>query len=257
MDSSIKGNFKYPIELKTFRSCHNEVEVIGGLMRQLSAQMKSLQAVQTCLSVGTGYGDFDIEFIKLCLPNLKKLISIERDHNCVEELKENLSYAFGYKIDVEIHEMSIEKFVESSDENLHKELDIVLAFHSLYFLTPNDRIGFFKLCFNFLLKPNTGSLVVVNCIQGNPLSKLRQKLNLKLCSNMEEIEEEIKSVGLMPVHEVSYKFKIDARNHQDALYNLLMLSNQVTKEEFLKALEVVSTDGILEQKSKLCVFEGN
>lgn len=253
---SIKGNFKYPNELKTFRQCHNEVEVLRGLMGQLPAQMKSLQDVRTCLSVGTGYGDFDIEFIKLCLPNLTKLIAVEMDHNCVKELKENLSFAFGNKIDVEIHEMTIEKFVESSDKTLYKEIDIVLAFHSLYFLISSDRIGFFKHCFNWL-KPDIGSLVVVNCVQGNPFARLRKQLNLKLSSYMEEMEEEIKSVGLMPVYQAPYKCKIEIKNHKDALYNFLMLSNQVTKEEFLKAFDVVSTDGILEQQSKLCVFVRN
>ena len=242
----------YLDKLKRFRKLHNEMQILDDVMKQFDLEVGPLEDAETCLSVGTGYGEYDMMFAKQFLPNLKKFIAVEMDHNSVEELKRNLENSFGGKLQVEIHEMLIEDFHKNISAN--KEVDVVLACHSLYLLSVNERMKCFESCINSWLKPETGRFVVLNSIEDNDMARLCKRIRNKYMTSMDVIEAELDFFGWKPLHEIFYDTKIDVIDTHEAYESMFMYNYQVNEEVFTKHLKELAKDGALMQRCKLCVF---
>ena len=60
-------------------------EFLNDIVTQLVLEVGPLEDADTCLSVGTGCGEYDIIFARHFLPNLKKFIAVEKLHGRAEK----------------------------------------------------------------------------------------------------------------------------------------------------------------------------
>ena len=243
-----------PETLKNYRQLHREREILSDVVTQLVLEVGPLEDAETCLSVGTGCGEYDIIFAKHFLPNLKKFIAVEKDRSCVEELKRNLKSSFGNDLQVEIHEMLIEDFQKGFSENnvINKKVDVVLCFHALYSMTENDRMKFFESCINSWLKPETGRIVVLSRFEGDDMARLYKKFEKPIIIK-ESLYGAMRSYGWKYKFGTCYELKIDASDPRKNYENMFMF-NHVTEEVFIKTIEEVACDGVLLQRCILSVF---
>ena len=144
----------YPEILEQLRGRHNEAEVLYPLMDRLKTEV-NLTSAKTCLSIGTGPGQYDIEFMKRCLPNLKRFIAVEKNADCVTQLRSNVEKSFPH-LDAEIHQESIEGW-----KGPDCQVDVVLLFHMFYNIKKEDRLQLMEK-FQSWLRPQSGVMVVVN-----------------------------------------------------------------------------------------------
>lgn len=248
----------YPDVLRRFRQRFNEKEVLATIMNQLREELDLLKSAHVCLSIGTGYGEFDIDFIKCCLPNLKKIIAVEKDHQCVEELRVNLKNAFGDELEVEIFEMTIEDFMrcEKTLETVKGKVDIVLAIHVLYFLSPDNRRNLLNMCFNNWMSSNNGMFFFVNGAKEISIVKFLEVLKPRVYGFQycEQMKQEITSMGLHIIKEKPFKGEFDLKYDKDlyAMYKFNHLM-PVTEEMILKALAAVAPRGIGTYACEVCV----
>ena len=145
----------YPEILETFRKRRNEAEFLYPLMERIKVEV-DLESVETCLSIGTGTGEYDVAFIKRCLPNLKQFIAVERNADCAATLRSNVGKSLPH-LDMVIHQESIEEW-----KGPDCQVDVILVFHVLYDIEREDRIELTEKCFQSWLKPLTGVMVVVH-----------------------------------------------------------------------------------------------
>ena len=235
----------YPDVLRRFRQRSNHGDMLGEVENQLSNEIKSLQFVKTCLSIGTGYGEYDIEFIKRCLPNLKKLIVVEKDPNCLKELKVNMRNSFEDKIEIEIHEARIEDFM-NENTNRDFKIDLILGLYVLYFLTPESRKDLFKVCFDQWLEPNKGMLIFANPSKKSHFAALYNKVNNKMeaFQDVEIIKKEIGELDLNIIFEKNFSNIFDFREFDMDLYGMLKaISRDITEEMIRGILEEMCPKG--------------
>ena len=226
------------------------MQILDDVMKQFDLEVGPLEDAETCLSIGTGYGECDIMFAKQFLPNLKKFIAVEMDHSSVDELKRNLENSFGSKLQVEIHEMLIEDFHKNITAN--QKVNVVLACHSLYSLTANERMNFFESCINSWL---TWRIVVLQSIEDNDLARLFKKIENKYMTTMDVIEAELDFFGWKPLHEIFYDTNIDVIDTHEAYESMFMCNYQVNEEVFTKHLKEFAKDGALMNRCKLCFLQ--
>ena len=250
--------YSYPDVLRRFRRRFNEKEVLATIMNQLSEELDLLKSAQVCLSIGTGYGEFDIDFIRRCLPNLKTLIAVEKDHQCVEELKDNLKNAFGDELEVEIYEMTIEDFMKCEQilETVKGKVDVVLAIHVLYFLSPENRSHLLMMCFYNWLSSNNGMLFFVNGARKLSIVKMLEILKPRVegFQCCEQLKQEITSMGLSIIKEKPFECEFDLEYDKD-LYAMFKFNHiePVTEEMVREALTVVAPSGIGSYACEFCV----
>ena len=144
----------FPEILEQLRGRQNEAECLYPLMDGIKMEV-DLESAETCLSIGTGPGQYDIEFIKRCLPNLNQFIAVENDTDCVTQLRSNVEKSLPH-LDAEIHQESIEAW-----KGPDCQVDVILLFHMFYYFEKEDRLKLIEK-FQSWLKPQTGVMVVVN-----------------------------------------------------------------------------------------------
>ncbi|ESN99760.1 hypothetical protein HELRODRAFT_176522 [Helobdella robusta] len=266
----------YPDMLKLYRRRHNELEVLQKLMDRLSNEYPVLDRATTCLSVGTGYGEYDIEFIRRCLPNLKTLIAVEVNHDCVLELKANLHSNFGDKLNSEIHEMSIGEYMQLYDDhndertnepsstknNLNlknlpnKEIDVVLALHVIYFLNKQSRAQFYKKCFGQWLRSEDGLLILANVTDNHSMVKLANSFKPYSSLTSTTIKDELIENNVSIVREFNYRCPVDMSVDTVDLHRLFKYSfkdSNLSEERIGEAVKIIAPDGRAFHDCDLCV----
>ena len=239
--------FKYPDILRRFRQRHDEFSILKPILKELATNEDFIKDAETALSVGTGFGQYDIEFFQY-FSKLKKLIIVEKDPDCVKELMPNLKSCFGDKVEFEIYEMPIEKFMkEEASSKLRNKLDVVASFHSLYFLNSDDRKEFFRLCFDSWLKPDKGKLLVLNAAKDFFISKYYEELADKIRPFQDSmvLRQELNEMSVIFEKNISYTFKMDLKEYDQDLRFLTKYSHkeQIEDEEMEKVVRKVSPDG--------------
>ena len=247
----------YPEVLRRFRQRSNHGDILGEVENQLSSEIKSLHFVKTCLTIGTGYGGTEIKFIKRCLPNLKKLIVVEKDPNCLKELKVNMRNSFEDKIEIEIHEARIEDFM-NENTNRDFKIDLILALYVLYFLTPESRKDLFKVCFDQWLEPNKGMLIFANPSKKNDFVTVYNMVNMETESfqDVERIKNEVRALDLNIIAQKKYTVTFKLKHLDVDLCGMLKAINRDITEEMIKdTLEDVCSDGRAKDVCELCVVQ--
>ena len=154
MGENCEVKYTYPELLEQYRERSNETEMLYPLMDRIKTEV-DLASAETCLSIGTGPGEYDIEFIKRCLPNLKRFIAVEKNADCVTQLRSNVEKSLPH-LDKVIHQESIEEWKGSDCQ-----VDVILLFHMFYYFEREDRLKLMEKIQSWL-KPQTGVMVVVH-----------------------------------------------------------------------------------------------
>ena len=205
------GLITYPALLRRFRQRHAEFSILKPILKELATNEDFIKDAETALSVGTGFGQYDIEFFQY-FSKLKKLIIVEKDPDCVKELMPNLKSCFGDKVEFEIYEMPIEKFMkEEASSKLRNKLDVVASFHCLLFLHSDDRREFFRFCFDSWLKPSKGKLVVLNPSREDIVTKCCKEISPDMTSLQDStmLKEELNAMSVTFEKDIRYTIKLD------------------------------------------------
>ncbi|XP_065644404.1 uncharacterized protein LOC136075375 isoform X2 [Hydra vulgaris] len=201
----------YPEILKDFRQRRNESDVLYSIMDKVKFDLNLVHA-ESCLSIGSGLGEYDIQFIKRCMPNLKKLIAVENNEFCASELDLNIHTELP-RIDTVIHQRPIQHW-----EGPENQLDVVLMFHMLYDLNKSDRISLIQRCFKNWLKPSTGVIVVIHMSDDetenvNVMQMIyREMEGWSLLLEARELKEEMRSLNLVIHPEYKYRCIMNLKN---------------------------------------------
>ncbi|ESO10771.1 hypothetical protein HELRODRAFT_167269 [Helobdella robusta] len=268
----------YPETLKALRKCFSEREILLELMKNLSAGSSELKEVRTCLSIGTGYGGYDLDFIRICLPNLENLIVVEKDEDCLRELKINLDNQFKEKFDVIIMKCSMESFMEmfekkdydklidvleenNSEKNFdeilklfEKKIDIVLTMHVLYFLDPAQRMKLYRMCFDQWMNSALGRFVTVN-VSGddNATNRLLRELQLKEFVNSETVKEELEGEEVSVLDELSFECPMQMTDINNLYEAMKFCIESLQMTDFVEKIKMIAPDGWACHKGSLCV----
>ena len=196
--------------LQKFRLRRNEDEVLFPLMSQLKNQL-GLQSAKTCLSVGTGTGHYDLEFVKRSLPNLKTFIAVERNEDCAAILKANIETTFPH-LQTLIYPESVEGW-----KGPESKVDVILLMHFFYDMVKEERLKLVEKCFSSWLEPSTGLIVIVNMSDEDPKVNSMQMMyreleGWNLLPEADEIKEEIRTLGLDIPASYKYQCSFDLRN---------------------------------------------
>ncbi|ESO03214.1 hypothetical protein HELRODRAFT_174113 [Helobdella robusta] len=271
----------YPTALRIFRDRHNEMKLFSSSLHELATNNSQFKEATTCLSIGTGCGEFDIEFIQKCLSKLKEFIAVEPNRDCAKELEANFKKHFHGNLTLEIFEMKVENFVdlfEKSDdddnnyvskENIHDiaakkkmdllngKIDVFIAFHVIYFLNSGDRSRLYDTCFNRWLDPINGQLVFANAHGDNAIVGLMEQLGAAPFLTSETIKQELKINGVQIVKELTYRGLIDldgySIDHLNGMFHFTLKNWKLNSEKVSNAIKAVASNGYGSFVCELCV----
>ncbi|XP_065672886.1 uncharacterized protein LOC100200013 [Hydra vulgaris] len=244
----------YPELLKNFRKRRNESDVLYSLMNEKKSEL-NLEHAESCLSIGAGLGEYDIQFIKLCMPNLKKFIAIESNEFCAKELNSNIQAQLPH-IDKTVYQESIQNW-----DGPKNEIDVILIFHMLYDLSKEDRINLMQKCFQNWLKPSTGVVVVIH-MSDDEVEKVnvmqmiyREMEGWSLLLEAKELKEEIRSLNLVIHPEYKYKCIMNLQNLDvGTLKEMHSYETQKVTSDIDKLLKKIAPDGYGQYIAELFVI---
>jgi hypothetical protein len=130
----MSSKFAYKDTLAAYRNRTNEhEEFLTALDKNKSEIQQYLAGAESCVMVGAGMGDRDIEFIIHVMPKLRSLIAIEPDADMAAELRQQTKTRLQH-VKTTIYQ---EKF--QNWKGVDKKVDVVVLFHVLYYLSESDR----------------------------------------------------------------------------------------------------------------------
>ena len=256
MGDKRETEYTYPEILEQFRKRRNEAEILYPLMERIKAEV-DLESVETCLSIGTGTGEYDVAFIKRCLPNLKQFIAVERNADCAAKLRSNLQTSLPH-LDKVIHQESIEEW-----KGPGCRVDVILVLHMLYDLKKEDRLKLMEKCFQSWLKPSTGVMVVVHMSdEEEPVNVMqmiyREMDGWNLLLEAKEVKEEILSMGHV-IHPVfKYECTLNLQNLDAGTLKMLHACETYQTDEgnIRKMLTKIAPNGTGKYIGELFVVKG-
>ncbi|ESO10770.1 hypothetical protein HELRODRAFT_167268 [Helobdella robusta] len=272
----------YTETLKTFKKHYNEKEVLNGLMKDVEIIFPCLRKVTTCVSIGTGYGDYDLDFLRTCLPYLKTLIVIEKNEDCLRELKINLE-EFSDNLEVYIIKSTIERFIQinelghwfllneivedSSPEKVQKvtsffmgKIEIVLAFHVLHFLDQAHRRALYKLCLGQWMWPEEklNNIFVFVSMSGedSTIVRLIKELTQDSLVISEIIKNELNEQGGFCLHDFSYECLMDVPdiNNLREIVKSMFPDFEVNESSLAEVAKKIVPNGKSILKASMCLY---
>jgi hypothetical protein len=130
----MSSKFAYKDILAAFRDRTNEhEEFLTALDKNKSEIQQYLAGAESCVIVGAGTGDREIEFIIHVMPKLRSLIAIEPDADMAAELRQRTKTRLQH-VETTIHQEKVENW-----KGVDKKVDVVLLFHILYYFSESDR----------------------------------------------------------------------------------------------------------------------
>jgi len=121
------------------RSHDNYDEIFPAMISKLSKLgVLNLASVSSCLTIGPGDGEREVQLIKHCVPNISQLIAIEPDQASAERLRSRLAKDLAA-----VNSQVIESNVQSW-KGLDDPVDLVLMMLCLYYVRANERKELFK-----------------------------------------------------------------------------------------------------------------
>ena len=184
----------------TFDERMNQREILIRYLPQFKNIFPQLSSVKSCAMIGCGYGNLDVEFVRECLPNVAELAAVEPDADQMGEL---------------FPAVSVDFFQETSQrwKGAGKPFEIVLLFHSLYFLSLSEQVALFKKLFDDVVTSGGHVFVMHNpCTSESPPCLIR--FHRLLCEQNDEFDggqlcEMMTSAGFLYCYELHMKCQLD------------------------------------------------
>ena len=235
----------YPDMLSRFRERRNESEFLLPLMSQAGQCFDAFKTVQSCLSIGPGPGEYDLEFMKRCLPSLRRLVAVEKDQFCAEELKINIAKIYNGTLTSHVIVGDVEDFVPEGGQRF----DSVLMFHMLYDLPTEGRKKLLKTALDQWIDQENGVIVIINMSDDlddkkqpiNVMQKLHRHFSdrMDLLLEADFIREDLKPLGSDVVWSQKYKCDLDFRVYDSDIAQLFNLYTDkfIDNETMKRALD--------------------
>lgn len=119
-----------------------------------------LSAAQSCVAIGAGKAEREIEFIKRFMPNLRKFVAVDPDRQFTIELNSILKNRLP-DVELVIYHEDIEKW--SVPEDL--QVDAILLFNVLYYFTESVRQEIFLNQLSGRLLAKSGFVVMLHEVE--------------------------------------------------------------------------------------------
>jgi len=100
------------------------------------------QQTSSCLAIGAGYGQRDLEFVKRFMPNIESLTAVEPAADCAAGLTAALQEHLP-----KVHSVVCQEKIQSW-KGVGEPVDAVLMFHCLHYLTHDERCALMGRLFN-------------------------------------------------------------------------------------------------------------
>jgi len=169
-------------------------EVFPAAISKLSSEL-NLDSVKSCLTFGPGDGQYEVHFIKQCVPNITKLMAVEPDHESAERLRARLEKSLP-GVDSQVIETTVQSW-----KGLGDPVDLVLMMHVLYFVSASERKELFKELHEQWL--TTGGRVVVVSASRTKCTGSAHEILARLGTPLvswEDIETDIVEAGFTKQH---------------------------------------------------------
>lgn len=211
---------------------------------QIINTFPQLSSVKSCVMLGCGHGNTDLEFVSRCLPNVEKLTAVEPDADEVAALKTRVAQLLPH-VSTEFCQETAQSWAGTD-----QPFDAVLLFHCLYFIPQLERPALFKKLFdNVVAKGGFVFIITSSCDLENldTFSKLIDLLGVWSYTMMDavdviQVRDTMTSVGFRHCYELSTEFQSDAEEPNDDLMTLLVfwsggkLSLEQVRETVTEAL---------------------
>jgi len=196
---------------EAYRSRGNFREVFTATLSNMCTDVK-LGSVRSCLAVGPGEGEYELEFVKHCAANINKFLAIEPDHDSAEQLRTYLSTSLP-DVESQVLETKLENW-----KGLGDPVDLILMFHVLYFFGADERQELFKKMHDHWLTSG-GYVAIVSASRtkspGNT-HMIFERLG-KPSPPWEDIEADLQKAGFTKYYAYEMRLKRDFRNPDESL----------------------------------------
>jgi len=226
-----------------FRSHDNYNEVFLATISKLSSEL-NLASVKSCLTIGPGDGERELQFIKQCAANTSKLIAVEIDHKSAEGLRTRLSESLP-----DVESQVIETNVESW-KGPDYQVDLVLMMLVLYYVRANERKELFKKMYEQWLASGGRVVVVSSCRTKCPgnISEIYDRLGTPLLA-WEDVEAELLEVGFIRQYAHEMQCMRDFSNIDEYFLRFAqcLIDQPVTLDELRVRIKELFPEGKTEQ----------
>ena len=200
----------YSEVLNRFRERRNEKEKLYAIFDRYRKEKRFDQA-KSVLCIGPGTGQYDLEFIKRCVPNVRRVVALDIDKWCLD--------VFRAEAEKLLPGAAVETWDGKSEEWVNEggAFDAVLAFHVLYEVQPHSRRLLLRRLFNEWLAPS--GLFIYNIILNeyvdggvNIVSAFKEYLgNFRLDNFASDLTGVPEEEGGKVLEKVKYQCDIDYR----------------------------------------------
>ena len=236
---------------REIRSRGNYSEVLMATLSQLSGEL-NLDSVKSCLMIGPGDGQHELQFIKQCLPNVSKLIAIEPDHESAERLKARLRQSLS-SVDSQVIETNIQSW-----KGLDDPVDLVLMMLVIHYFRSERKQLFTKLSAQWLTRH--GHAVVVSPCRtkcpGNEF-EIYSRLGTPMLA-WEDVEADLLQVGFIKQHAREMQTTHDLSNLDESFRGFVQynVDRPITLDDVRSVTEELFPDGKTDQAFlTLAVFQ--
>ena len=231
----------------------NRREMIIQSMPQIKNALPRLSTVNSCVMISCG--NFDMEFVCWCLPNVRQLTVVEPDADQMAELKPRVSQL--------LPNVSSD-FCQETAQNwkgADQPFDAVLLFHCLYHVPRLERPALFKKLFDNIVADGGYVFVLIapyNSENPSVFDRLKFSLmNESMAIDGIQISDMMRSAGFCECYQLPITVKVDMEEPDDDLMALFMHWNEgrLSCEQVREAAkEVVGGEKIIPHESWLGVF---
>jgi len=209
-------------------------------------------SVRSCLAIGAGAGEFEIEFIKHCAVNVSKFLAVEPDHESVEHLRTSLKTSLP-GVESQVFETTLQNW-----EGLSDPVDLILIFHSIYYFEEDRWQEWFKRMHDLWL--TSGGYVVIVMA-----SRVKSPGNGQLIfeqlgrpvPQLEDVEAYLQKAGFAKLHAYETRKEIDLANPSESLLRFYQYAGRVptTLDDVRHAMKELYPQGKVDDFDTIAIYK--
>jgi len=190
----------------------NYAEVFRATLANIQSSGLRLDSVRSCLAIGPGGGEYEIEFVKHCAANVSKFLAVEPDHESLEHLRRSLKISLS-GVKCQVFETRAQNWEGPSDR-----VDLILMFQSLYFFGAHERQELFKRMHNHWL--TSGGYLAIASASRTKSPGNSQQIFDRLgtpCLPWKDIETDVQKAGFTKLYAYEMQGTLDLTNPDESL----------------------------------------
>ena len=251
------GSDSYYRLLDAYRRRDNYDSVFRSTLDDLAGKV-DFSWIGSCVALGPGSGEHEIEFVRRLLPNLRQFIAVEPDHESVKALATNIQNAQLPGVETTIAEMLVQNW-----NGVEKPVDAVLAFNVIYHVDSAARQQLLqKLSTQYL--NSDGIIILIE--NASPFTaayiRLMHRLGYPQDNWYADIAKEVLACGfrLDFMHDIISTRDLSDPSEDVLKYVELLFDSAVNIEQIRAYIDEIYSDpapGVKNITRKFCVFKNN